>query len=421
MRRLTLREYETTQAVALSPIERDWLSTAIPSVTVGACPGRSGHYELTPGSWLGGALCDSLAVSILPKIPVERLLFMLSYSLYRRSWRTSPFVAEAHEGIVEAIVASFIMQVRRTLAFGVLRGYQPRKDDLHTIRGRIRFDDQLRTHFGQFPPIAVEYDEFNEDIDENRLILTAAHRLGQLRLRSDRLRRGLLEIDHALSGATLVSYNPSKLPTVHYNRLNEHYRPAIELAKLILRSMSFESRHGALPTTALLFDMNKVFEDFVVLALRDELRLSSTEFPREAKGKSLWLDRERNVKLYPDISWWNGTTCTFVGDVKYKRTIGAHALNSDIYQVLAYSVAADLPGGMLIYAAGEEAPASMAIVHVNKMLHVRTLDLNTPPEGILAQISGIARHIRSQHDWNLHASPADGATKSLRPFSSAGH
>ena len=105
--------------------------------------------------------------------------------------------------------------------------------------------------------------------------------------------------------------------------------------------------------------MNRVFEDFVVVALREQLRLSDREFVQGARHRSLWLDRGRRVRLKPDLSWWDAGRCVFVGDVKYKRVQVAEIEHPDIYQLLAYSIATNLPGGMLIYAAGEAESATL--------------------------------------------------------------
>ena len=63
--------------------------------------------------------------------------------------------------------------------------------------------------------------------------------------------------------------------------------------------------------------MNGVFEDFVVVALREVLGVSERAFHKGARGRELYLDSDRRVSLEPDISWWEAG-CAFVGDVKYK-------------------------------------------------------------------------------------------------------
>jgi 5-methylcytosine-specific restriction enzyme subunit McrC len=83
--------------------------------------------------------------------------------------------------------------------------------------------------------------------------------------------------------------------------------------------------------------------------------------------------------------------------VKYKRAV-AGVEHPDLYQLLAYVTAADLPGGLLIYAAGEAEPGSHVVVHAGKELQVTVLDLAGPPPAILAQIATIAGRIRRLRD-----------------------
>jgi 5-methylcytosine-specific restriction enzyme subunit McrC len=105
---------------------------------------------------------------------------------------------------------------------------------------------------------------------------------------------------------------------VTYDGTTAHYRPAVELARLILGSFSIELGIGGSTSSAFLVNMNDFFQDFVTAALREEFGLSSKSFPRSASGRHLHLDLDARVRLEPDLSWWAGDRCVFVGDVKYK-------------------------------------------------------------------------------------------------------
>ncbi len=74
--------------------------------------------------------------------------------------------------------------------------------------------------------------------------------------------------------------------------------------------------------------------------------------------------------------------------------------------MLAYVIAADLPGGLLIYAAGEQLPAVHTIRHSGKTVEIIALDLAEPPEAILEQIDGIAKRIRELRDLTTVRAPA---------------
>ena len=334
-----------------------------------------------------------MAVEIRPKIDIDRILFLLSYALDPRSWRSTSFLFEARNTLVEAIVHIFVQQAREAFRRGLLQGYRSEESTLAGVRGRIRLADQLRRRFGMAPPVEVLYDDFTEDIEPNRLIRAAADRLERMQLRLAESRPGLRWVRSALERVTLCDYHPAQLPEVPFNRLNERYRGAIELSRLILRNASLDLRHGAVRASAFLIDMNEVFEAFVVIALREALRLPPQVFPRGARGKQLWLDRSQTIGLEPDFSWWEGSTCLFVGDVKYKLVSAAGIKHPDLYQLLAYTIAAGLPNGLLIYAAGEGEPVTHEVVDVGKRLEVVKLDLTGTPQDILRQVDIVAGRV----------------------------
>jgi 5-methylcytosine-specific restriction enzyme subunit McrC len=391
---LTLFEHRTSPAVGLTAEQRDALRRLVPSVTVAPAVGREGAYDLTPGSVIGAVTLPGLAIEIRPKIPIDRVLFLLSYTLDPKIWRREPFYFESRPFLLEALIPAFVLQARRAFRSGLLQGYRSEEDALQGVRGRIRFDDQIRKRFGLVPPVEVRYDELTEDIEVNRLIRAAVDRLQKMRLRSTDSRSGLRWMRGALERVTLCEYTPQQLPEIAWDRLNERYRGAVELAKLILRSASFDLHHGAVRASAFLVDMNEVFESFVAEALREALGLSPGVFPRGARGRDLCLDHGRAVRLEPDLSWWEGRRCVFVGDLKYKSVNARGIKHPDLYQLLAYTVAAGLATGLLVYAAGEGGRAAHEVVEIGKRLEIVTLDLSGEPPALLEQIGELADRIR---------------------------
>ena len=86
--------------------------------------------------------------------------------------------------------------------------------------------------------------------------------------------------------------------------------------------------------------------------------------------------------------------CTFVGDAKYKRTTASGAPNADLYQALAYALAAGLPSALLIYAAGEHAEYVYDISAAGKQVEVAVLDLSGEPEELLQRVATLAAKVR---------------------------
>ena len=228
----------------------------------------------------------------------------------------------------------------------------------------------------------------------NRILRAAVARVSRLRLRDPASLWPLRSIDTALGGVALVDYDPRRVPGVAYTRLTQRFRSAVELARLIIGSASFDLRTGTVGASAFLVDMNRAFEDFVVAALREALKVSPRVLVQGAVGHPTYLDEGRRVPLKPDLSLWDGPRCTFVGDAKYKRIEFEGYRNADLYQMTAYAIATGLPGGVLVYAAGEGEPFTHTIVNVGKRVEVVTLDLRGSETAIREQIGALADRVR---------------------------
>ena len=396
MRRLTLAEHQKAERVPLAADELYALQRAVPSIDVSPTP-MSGHWDLRPGSQIGVIRLPDLTVEIRPKLPIHSVLFLASYAL--GAFKIKPDVADLDRStdLVEAMVQIFHKAVRQATGRGLLQGYQTQEETLNVVRGRIRIEDQLRRRYGIAVPIEVRYDEFTPDIQPNRLLKAAVRRLAFLSQRSPRTHRLLSALRAIFANVTEVEYRSNDLPEIPINPLNAHYKPALALAQIILRSGTLELAAGKVESATFLIDMNKVFEDFVVVALRDALRLTPYTFPQGAQGQDLWLDPNPSnpkVRLHPDISWWQGDRCVFVGDAKYKRTTAHGAQNHDIYQVLAYAVAAGLPSALLIYAHGEDDPKKYDIPTANRRIEVAVLELHGQPDEILERVKRLACKVR---------------------------
>lgn len=449
VRHLTLVEHQTLPGVPLSPEERDTLRRVAPSVAVTPAPGCEGAFDLTPGSWVGAINLGRLTIEIRPKLPIGQLLFLLSYAVDPRRWEEIPFDFAPGATLLEATVPAFLAQVRRAVRGGLLHGYRALETALPGIRGRVRVEAQVRRHYGLFPPVEVRYDEFTADVEENRLIKAALLRLGLLPWRSAALRGALRATTALFAEVPHVHYHPAAPPSVRYGPLNRRYRPAVELARLILRATAFDLRHGRVVASTFLVDMNGAFEDFVVVALREALGLTAQAFPQGAAGKELLLDRAGAVHLRPDLSWWDGDSCTFVGDVKYKRTRAPGIEHPDLYQLLAYTVATGVPGGLLVYAAGEAEPVSHEVAPGGagaggqrvdgardagaidravrqgpvggastpweKQLQVTALDLAGSPEQILRQVRTVAQRVRRLRHLALSGPTSDQVSGTSPP------
>lgn len=398
MTSLDLTEYRTAIGVALDLDQLRDLATLAPSMSVTPSISQPGRWDLTPGADVGIVVLGDTTLNIGPKIGIDRLMFLIAYVLDPVRWSDQLSSISEADNPLDALVPSFVAALRTALGPGVLHGYRTIDDSSTVVRGRIRFGDQLRRRFATSAPVEVSYDDFTDDIDENRILKAALRQLRRLPVRSSRLRRELHRYDRALAAVTATEYHPRQVPQITWTRLNARYQLAVDLARLVVRSSSIERHPGAVSSSAFLVNMNELFEVFVITALREHLGVDPRTLVRGAKDRRLHLDEAERVRLEPDLSWWNGSRCEFVGDCKYKRVNVAGIKHADLYQLLAYTTATGLDEGLLIYAHGEAEPREHSVRLAGKTLQVTAVNLAGAPDQILAEIervSGIITEMRS--------------------------
>ena len=237
----------------------------------------------------------------------------------------------------------------------------------------------------------MQYDDFTDDILVNQLVKAAAYRLIRMRLRSLKARIGIGWIAGMLDSVSLREFQPRRLPEIRFDRLNEHYQGVVELSRLILRHSEFEARRGVTRASGFLVDMNVLFQEFVTVALREALGVSVRSFGEHNIPS---LDKSGNVHLRPDLVWRVGSSCVFVGDAKYKNISDKAVPESDIYQMLAYITALDLPSGLLVYAKDEAESRVYRVRHSGKAIEVASLDLSGSMEVILANVRSLACKVK---------------------------
>ncbi|MCP3767654.1 McrC family protein [Streptomyces sp. MAR25Y5] len=360
-------------------------------------PYSPGRWSLRAGSKIGAVTLtvpghdDPLTVRVTPKVPVARLFFLLGYGLDPTgAWRDGEVEVAEHRDLLPALAHAVERQVDRALRQGLLQGYRVTEETSMVVRGRIREAEQIRRRFGATLPVEVTYDEFTTDIAENRILRAAVERLLRLPGAPREVRRRLLH-QRARLADVMVPVRGRPLPEWRPSRLNSRYHHALHLARAVLQDASPEHGPGGLRIAGFLFDMNKLFEDFVTVALREALRGSG----RTARLQdSHHLDEAAAIRMRPDFVLYgpDGIPCA-VADAKYKAEKRGGYPDADLYQMLAYCTTLGLDEGHLVYAKGNASHAAHRVRHAGILIHQHALDLDQEPAGLLAEVAEVAQRM----------------------------
>lgn len=383
----TLLEYGSTdvkltrhQAVALQQ-----------SGFVDVRPTAGDLWRVTASSYVGSLVVDDVEFLVRPKISPENLFLLLEPGLPPEAWRQEEFGYTSASDLLPAVIGFFARTVETTLGRGVLRAYEAREEALVAMRGRVDMTAQFK-RAGLLTPIACAYDDFTEDVAENRVLRAAIRlclRVPHVRPEDrQRLMRQLV----ALESVSDVSVRPDAVDSLHFTRLNQHYEPALGLARLVLGNLTLADARGSTSASSFMVNMNELFQRFVTERLRKVLRgrLEVVDEP------TVHLGIDRQVSMQPDLMFREpGSSVRYVGDVKYKLSADARGRSSDYYQLLAYTTAMDLPEGVLIYCRRDGDPdhRTVTVRHAGKRLVIRAVDLSGSPEDVEREIARLAEAI----------------------------
>ena len=343
--RVELREYGRA-VLALTDEQAGALNRVGGGQYLSVEPGEhSEHWQVSAHNYVGSINVAGLQVLVRPKIPLRNLFLLLEVGLRERDWHDEAVRFETTGDLLPALVSFFARTTETTLARGLYHSYQEQRDRLVALRGRVDIARQL-SQPGVVIPTACRFTEFTADLIENSYLKAAVSRSLRVARVQAMDRRRLMQHLVTLEDVSDLRHHHTDHDRVEFTRLNEHYRPALRLAQLVLANLTLQDVVGETQASSFMLDMNDLFERFVTERLQRALR-GRLEVKSQHRDR---LDEEGTVAIRPDLVFRSGDAARFVADIKYKLTDDAAAgRHPDYYQLLAYTTALDLPEGVLIY------------------------------------------------------------------------
>jgi 5-methylcytosine-specific restriction enzyme subunit McrC len=364
-------------ATQLIAAEKNALAKLNDSLGFEVC--RVGWREVRATSFVGVVQLPTRTIQILPKVyrDVEKreeeatgnLLFLLHYTRELEISETDfSWLMEQKAPLSEMLYWIFARRLWKAVRRELLRGYVETETRLNMLKGRWMLAKQLRRTGGWRKDLFdVSYDEFTEDNLPNQLLKAATERVGRW-AQWEETQRYLTQIRGIFDEVSKVvprldDFRKAEQWVLGYRRRvgeGRVYRPLLNMAKMFLVGTSTRLGQGTVESFAYVFDMNKLFEEFIAEFIRRELR---TEWgargwriqAQQATRALLQDDAGKKVFwLRPDVRFESNAQATeLIVDTKYKLLdSGAAKLGvaeADAYQMFAYARRYNCPRVVLLY------------------------------------------------------------------------
>ena len=344
---------------------------------------------------------DGINIEILPKIysqedvteaKVKKLVMDMLKTLRKSPYKSLQVanVSVDKMNIFEIFIRMFINEVLLIVKKGLKSNYETIESNERVFKGKMKFAQQIKYNYAHKEQSYVEYDEFNTNCPENKLLKSTLLYLYKnthsLKNKNDikMLLNSFLEVEKS------INYEDDFNRIIAADRNKKDYTTALLWSKIFLMGKSFTSFSGSKIAFVLLFPMENLFESYVAEVLRRNLNKSAYNISIQDKTHHLFDEPNKKFLLKPDIVVKNKKDNNIVIlDTKWKLLSGQKSNygipQSDMYQMYAYSKKYGAENVILLYPNTEKIIVSKPIEFKSKdgiSVKVRFIDLFNIKESI---------------------------------------
>lgn len=253
--------------------------------------------------------------------------------------------------ILDFFFGLFVRDVEELVHQGLVKRYRRTRGNHTALKGRIDFPRHLQRNLIHQERFFVEHQVYDTDhllhalLKQALAIVSSISRDGAIGLRA----KGL---DWAFENVTDRALTPRALDRILLDRKTAPYSRAVQLAKMIVLNHAPDLQGGNMPLIGLMFDMNRLFEEFVFRVLRKASRgpaFHAMELSVRNQRSLLFWNRKT---IRPDLVLEYNTDSArkrVIVDTKWKVPPNGKPNDADLKQMFVYNVQFDAGRSVLLY------------------------------------------------------------------------
>ncbi len=283
-------------------------------------------------------------INFNPKNLLINMLKTLKNSPFKKSQISSLQIAKMP--LLEVFITMFLDEFDSVYKKGLMRSYVSSEENRTFLKGKLLFNEHIKSNLIHKERFFTSSDEFVLDIAPNRLIKSTLNFLkSKTSLNKFKIIKAMQMLDEVE-----FSKNYEKDFSFKISRHFDYYENILSWCKVFLQNQSFAPYKGKNEAFALLFPMEKLFENYVAYMFK--LANPSENIKTQSSGKYLISKNdEKCFMLKPDLYIEN----KMILDTKWKipddnEDEKKHGISqSDLYQMFAYANKYEIKEIYLIY------------------------------------------------------------------------
>lgn len=302
--------------------------------------------------YVGIIQIDGLTIEVLPKVDRNRddatwrevVIQMLKATGRLKAQTTgSAHVKRQHMNLLEIYFELYLKELHYLIHSGLVKKYRKETGNVKALKGKLDFAGNIRKNLIHKERFYTTHQVYDKDHTLHQVLSVALdivnHFSNGTRL-NDRCRRIQMDFPEVKK----IKVNEQILSSLKLDRKTAPYEKAVEIARLIILNYSPDIKSGNEKMLSLLFDMNLLWEEYVLTMLRKECRDTGI-LVKGQDSKRFWGTYKT---IRPDIVIEKDGE-TFVIDTKWKRPSNNQPSVEDLRQVYTYSRFWNTEKVMLLY------------------------------------------------------------------------
>jgi len=299
------------------------------------------HKGVKFSQYVGVVRVDDLNIEILPKVDASHnsekavwqgvLIEMLKQTKKLKVQKVGQAqVNKQNIHLLDIYFDWFLREVQDLCRKGLIKTYYKESKNVRALKGKLEFAQHLSQNLIHKERFYTSHQVYNQDHTLHQIINQALSII-ELVSKGTYLYSRCKEVQLNFPEVTAIICNEATFSKLAFNRKNKPYKTAIEIARLIILNFAPNVSAGSENMLALLFDMNSLWEEYVLIKLKEATRDLDIEVFGQ-NSKRFW----NGITIRPDIVVKNGNNSSII-DTKWKNNKDNKPSTNDLRQMYVYN------------------------------------------------------------------------------------